>query len=74
MLKQILPRATKISILFAVAFFIINYIGMEKPDILYLVGRTIIATLVFILICLTVFTIIISQSARLNSVRLYRLH
>ncbi|MFW2667024.1 hypothetical protein ACN6LV_11775, partial [Staphylococcus aureus] len=27
MLKQILPRATKISILFAVAFFIINYIG-----------------------------------------------
>ncbi len=37
MLKQILPRATKISILFAVAFFIINYIGMEKPDILYLV-------------------------------------
>ncbi|MFW2653640.1 hypothetical protein ACN6L5_00140, partial [Staphylococcus aureus] len=28
MLKQILPRATKISILFAVAFFIINYIGM----------------------------------------------
>ncbi|HCW9498689.1 TPA: hypothetical protein OYH18_000755 [Staphylococcus aureus] len=42
MLKQILPRATKISILFAVAFFIINYIGMEKPDILYLVGRTII--------------------------------
>ena len=30
MLKQILPRATKISILFAVAFFIINYIGMEN--------------------------------------------
>ncbi|MBO8506500.1 hypothetical protein INP23_14730, partial [Staphylococcus aureus] len=43
--RQILLRATKISILFAVAFFIINYIGMEKPDILYLVGRTIIATL-----------------------------
>ncbi len=56
MLKQILLRATKISVLFAVAFFIINYIGMEKPDILYLVGRTIIATLAFILICLTVFT------------------
>lgn len=37
MLKQILPRATKISVIFAVAFFIINYIGMEKPDILYLV-------------------------------------
>lgn len=66
MLKQILPRATKISILFAVAFFIINYIGMEKPDILYLVGRTIIATLAFILICLTLFTIINSPERKIK--------
>ncbi|MGV1143861.1 hypothetical protein ACV56Z_14020 [Staphylococcus aureus] len=68
MLKQILPRATKISILFAVAFFSSrNYIGMEKPDILYLVGRTIIATLAFILICLTLFTIINSPERKINS-------
>ncbi len=66
MLKQILLRATKISVLFAVAFFIINYIGMEKPDILYLVGRTIIATLAFILICLTVFTIINSSERKIK--------
>lgn len=66
MLKQILPRATKISVIFAVAFFIINYIGMEKPDILYLVGRTIIATLAFILICLTVFTIINSPERKIK--------
>ncbi|HDD0539662.1 TPA: hypothetical protein O9538_001950 [Staphylococcus aureus] len=66
MLKQILPRATKKSVLFAVAFFIINYIGMEKPDILYLVGRTIIATLAFILICLTVFTIINSPERKIK--------
>lgn len=66
MLKQILLRATKISVLFAVAFFIINYIGMEKPDILYLVGRTIIATLAFILICLTVFTIINSPERKIK--------
>ncbi|MBO8697333.1 hypothetical protein INO52_09005 [Staphylococcus aureus] len=66
MLKQILLRATKISVLFAVAFFIINYIGMEKPDLLYLVGRTIIATLAFILICLTVFTIINSPERKIK--------
>lgn len=66
MLKQILPRATKISVIFAVAFFIINYIGMEKPDILYLVGKTIIATLAFILICLTLFTIINSPERKIK--------
>lgn len=73
MLKQILLRATKISVLFAVAFFIINYIGMEKPDILYLVGRTIIATLAYSFV-LQYLLLLILQSARLNSVRLYRLH
>ena len=62
----------KISVIFAAAFFIINYIGMEKPDILYLVGRTIIATLAFILIVLQYLLLLILQSARLNSVRLYR--
>ncbi|WP_420030865.1 hypothetical protein [Staphylococcus aureus] len=48
------------------SFFIINYIGMEKPDILYLVGRTIIATLAFILICLTLFTIINSPERKIK--------
>ena len=37
-----------------------------KPDILYLVGRTIIATLVFILICLTLFTIINSPERKIK--------
>jgi hypothetical protein len=53
---------------------IINAIGKVVPSlilrsgefILYLVGRTIIATLAFILICLTVFTIINSPERKIK--------
>lgn len=48
----------KILVFFVVVFFIINYIGMEKFDILYLVGRIIIVIFVFIFICFIVFIII----------------
>ncbi|MCG9804884.1 hypothetical protein [Staphylococcus argenteus] len=64
MLKQILPRAIKISLIFAVVFFIINYFAMQKPDITYLIGKSIVATVVFMLIYLTVFTIINSPERK----------
>ncbi|WP_260854844.1 hypothetical protein, partial [Staphylococcus aureus] len=58
MLKQIRLGATKISVVVPVAFLMINYMGMEKGEMVYLVGRSIIGRVALIVICVRVFSII----------------
>ncbi|EHJ08126.1 hypothetical protein [Staphylococcus simiae] len=66
MFKEILSRGIKMSLLFAAAFFIINYFGMTKPDIYVLAGKTVIATLVFLILYIILFLLLNSPERKIK--------
>ena len=65
-MQSLLKKSVKISIIFGIVFFLLNYFSANHDTVNPLIIRTIIATLTFFLLYLAVFTISIQMNANLN--------
>ncbi|MBL7573613.1 hypothetical protein [Staphylococcus saccharolyticus] len=65
MKKTLIQRAFKITIIFMIAFFILNYLTMKHALVMSVIGRTLLATVVFFIIYIIVFTILSSPKRKI---------
>ena len=62
----IIKKSVKISIIFGIVFFLLNYFSAKHDTVNPLIIRTIIATLTFFLLYLAIFTIFNSDERKLK--------
>ncbi|MGJ5623604.1 hypothetical protein [Staphylococcus haemolyticus] len=65
-MQSLLKKSVKISIIFGIVFFLLNYFSANHDTVYPLIIRTIIATLTFFLLYLAVFTIFNSDERKLK--------
>ncbi len=65
-MQSLLKKSVKISIIFGIVFFLLNYFSANHDTVNPLIIRTIIATLTFFLLYLAVFTIFNSDERKLK--------
>ena len=65
-MQSLLKKSVKISIIFGIVFFLLNYFSANHDTVNLLIIRTIIATLTFFLLYLAVFTIFNSDERKLK--------
>ncbi|MDM7863643.1 hypothetical protein QTP93_06775 [Staphylococcus borealis] len=65
-MQELLKKSVKISIIFGIVFFLLNYFSANLDTVNPLIIRTIIATLTFFLLYFAVFTIFNSDERKLK--------
>lgn len=65
-MQSLLKKSVKISIIFGIVFFLLNYFSAKHDTVNPLIIRTIIATLTFFLLYLAIFTIFNSDERKLK--------
>ena len=48
--KALINRSIKVTLIFMIIFFLLNYFTMKQPDIMSVVGRTLLATVAFFIL------------------------
>ena len=61
--KALINRSIKVTLIFMIIFFLLNYFTMKQPDIMSVVGRT-LATVAFFILYLVAFTILSSPERK----------
>ena len=61
--KALINRSIKVTLIFMI-FFLLNYFTMKQPDIMSVVGRTLLATVAFFILYLVAFTILSSPERK----------
>ncbi len=65
MSQTLIKKAFKISAIFLIIFFLLNYFTMKHPDLMSVVGRTLLATIAFFILYLVAFTILSSPERKM---------
>lgn len=63
--KALINRSFKVTLIFMIIFFLLNYFTMKQPDIMSVVGRTLLATVAFFILYLVAFTILSSPERKM---------
>lgn len=63
--KALIYRSIKVTLIFMIIFFLLNYFTMKHPDLMSVVGRTLLATIAFLILYLVAFTILSSLERKM---------
>lgn len=66
MSKSLLQRAIKITLIFGIVFFLLNYFSVKNPDFSSLLGRSVLAAVVFFVIYIVLFTLLSSPERKVR--------
>lgn len=66
MSKTLIQKALKVSIIFLIIFFLLNYFSVKNPNLLPLIGKSLLAAIVFFIIYVVAFTILNSPERKMK--------
>lgn len=66
MSQTLIKKAFKISVIFLIIFFLLNYFSVKNPNLIPLIGKSILAAVAFFLIYVFAFTVLDSPERKIK--------
>lgn len=66
MSQTLIKKAFKISAIFLIIFFLLNYFSVKNPNLIPLIGKSILAAVAFFLIYVVAFTVLDSPERKIK--------